>query len=62
MITLMLAKLLNELSDNDRKLLLYAFEHGLSQLVKLPDGLYIGVNVQMQDVKEMKGAWCYGSL
>jgi hypothetical protein len=38
-------ELLDEISDEDRRILNYAFEHGISQYVLMLDGRYIGVNL-----------------
>jgi hypothetical protein len=37
--------ILDRLSDDDKQLLNYAFEHGLAQFVRLPDNRFIGVNI-----------------
>lgn len=59
-------ELLDSLSPEDRRLLSYAFEHDLSQFVVLPDGQYVGVNLdptKQTDLNEpdmRAGVWSAG--
>ena len=44
---------------------MYAFEEGLSQWIKLPEGKFVGVNVQglpQLNVTEQSGPWAYGDV
>lgn len=51
------------LSEQERKQLLYAFEHQLSQYISLDDGTFIGVHcdhIKHLDVQHQNGAWSVG--
>jgi len=54
--------ILDDLTSEDRRTLEYAFEHGLSQAVKLPESeVSIGVNMQQDSaytILEQVGVWC----
>lgn len=59
----MLKEVLDNLTDEQRKQLMYAFENDLSQHVDLPGGRYIGVNtshVRHLHASESAGKWSYG--
>lgn len=54
---------LDKLTENQRRLLNYAFEHGLSQYVELPGKRFVGVNVDSLktiSIEESVGAWSTG--
>lgn len=58
-----LKQALDSLSKKDRALLMYAFEHNLTQFVPLSDTEYLGVNTST--VKHLQplmtaGVWAYG--
>ena len=56
---------INALRPEEREMLLYAFEQESTQIVKLPDNFFIGVNVQPSDkirIIESSGVWSYGEL
>lgn len=58
-------EILDRLADKDRRLLNYAFEHGLEQHVKLEGGKYVGVNIKnYQNLKpELEaGLWSFGTV
>jgi len=42
----MIRAVLDQLTDQERKRLMYAFENEFSQFVELPMGMFIGVNAQ----------------
>ena len=51
------------LNDNDRRQLLYGFEHEFAQYVCLPDNRFIGVNitnVQHLEITDQAGSWAIG--
>ena len=56
---------LGALSDKERRLLMYAFEHSLGQHVTLPGNRFIGVNVEhikSLEVEDVAGAWAIGRV
>lgn len=60
-----LRECLDSLNDEQRRLLMYAFEHELSQYVLMQDGRYIGVNTRsipylFPDFKMCTGVWSVG--
>jgi len=61
----MLRAVLDNLLDEERRQLNYAFENEMAQFVPLPQGKYIGVNAQhikhLEPV-ETVGAWSYGNI
>lgn len=60
----MIRAILDSLTDAERKLLMYAFENGISQHVDLVDNHYIGVNVEhisFLKPEEKAGKWSYGT-
>ena len=61
----MIRAVLDKLSDSDRAHLMYAFEHELSQFVKLPEDKFVGVNVTAVPhlrIQESVGVWAYGDI
>ena len=54
---------LAKLNVEDSRLLHYAFDHDIGQYIKLPDGKFVGVNVEhvvhLQPL-EVVGKWSYG--
>lgn len=58
-----LKELLDNLDPVDKAVLDYAFELGVSQVIKLPEGFYIGVNCrQTKNCEPLMeaGEWSYG--
>jgi hypothetical protein len=58
-------EILDSLKDEDRRLLMYAFQHELGQFVRLDDGRYVGVNVKSFKQLRMEmetGVWSYGVI
>jgi len=56
-------EILDTLKDHERQQLMYGFEHEFSQYVCLPDGKFIGVNVNSikhLEIEQQVGAWCTG--
>ena len=56
---------LNALSDQQRRLLMYAFEHKITQHIELPEKKFIGVNVKHikhLSVSEEAGDWAVGEV
>lgn len=63
--SLMLQKVLNNLPELDRAVLMYAFENDISQFVYLRNNKFIGVNVQPIKgmlILETKGSFTYGEF
>lgn len=61
----MLQKVLNNLPELDRAVLMYAFENDISQFVYLRNNKFIGVNVQPIKgmlILETKGSFTYGEF
>jgi hypothetical protein len=59
----MIRDVLDELSPQDRRLLTYALDHDIGQVIKLPDKKFVGINIQPCEnmiVLERVGDWCYG--
>jgi len=53
------------LNEDDRRLLLYGFEHEFAQYVCLPDNRFIGVNitnVKHLEITDEAGAWAIGTV
>ena len=53
------------LKDKERRLLMYAFEHDLSQHVSTPDNGFIGVNVthiRSLEIIQEAGVWAVGKV
>ncbi len=58
-------KALDSLDPEQRRQLMYAFEHEFSQHVKLSNGKFIGVNVQKTpnlEITESAGNWSVGNV
>lgn len=60
-----LKELLDGLSVEERRLLMYAFEYDLTQYVILPNGRYLGVNASkvkylVPDLSMSSGKWSTG--
>ncbi len=61
----MIKQLLDKLKHEERRQLMYAFEHQVSQYIELPDGKYLGVNTQHikhLQAEEVAGSWSYGII
>ena len=62
----MIKQKLKELTDEQRKQLMYAFENEFSQHVKLPDGKFLGVHLTGTSddllITETAGLWSFGIL
>ena len=60
-----IGEVLKTLNDEQRRLLMYAFEHKITQHIELPDNKFIGVNVKHikhLSVAEEAGDWAIGDL
>lgn len=56
---------LDSLGKEERRRLMYAFEHEFTQMVKLPENKFIGVNIKpSKSIKiiEEAGCWSYGEI
>lgn len=56
---------LDKMKDEERRQLMYAFDHEFSQMVKNPDGTFVGVNIRPSDKIEIiteVGVWSYGRI
>lgn len=56
---------LTSLTDKERRLLMYAFEHSLSQYVSIQDNRFIGVNVthiRSLEINQEAGVWAVGKV
>jgi hypothetical protein len=61
----MIKEILNNLSNEERTQLMYAFENDFAQYILLPDNRFIGVNVNINSqltVTENRGSWSYGRI
>ena len=60
----MIKDILNKLPLEQRRQLMYAFEHQFAQHITLPEGKFIGVNVTAKNLKitESAGSWFYGEV
>lgn len=61
----MIRDVIDKLNLQDRRLLSYAFDHELSQVVKLKDNKFVGVNVYPSTnliIEEKVGSWSCGSI
>lgn len=61
----MIKELLNELPDQLRRQLMFAFEQGIEQMVELDDNTFLGVNMLNTDklaVEETAGHFIYGRI
>ena len=61
----MLKDVLDQLPKEQHRLLMYAFEHGLSQFVTLSGNKYIGVNtdkIKHLTPTEKVGVWTVGEI
>jgi hypothetical protein len=59
----MIRQILDELPEQKRRLLMYAFEHDLGQYVQLDGGKFVGVNIQNirnLQITESAGKWAVG--
>ncbi len=54
----MIKDLLDSLNDSDRRTLMYAFEHGLTQVIKLPDNKFLGVNAKFLEPGSVPTNYC----
>lgn len=60
-----LKTILDGLKPEERRQLMYAFEHGIAQHIVLKDKKFIGVNVEhIKNLKvtERAGAWASGEI
>ena len=60
----MIKDILDNLTKEQRRQLMYGFENSFAQTIDLPDGKFIGVNVanvEDYEILEQKGVWCYGN-
>lgn len=58
-------EILDTLNDEDRRLLMFAFQHELGQIVSLGDGKFVGVNVdriQHLSIEQRAGVWASGVI
>lgn len=56
---------LNSLSEKERRLLMYAFEHEIGQHITLDDNRFIGVHVEHTkslEIEESAGVWAMGKV
>lgn len=56
---------LDNLKEEERRQLFYAFDHEFSQMVKSDDGTFVGVNIRPSEKLEIidqVGAWSYGRI
>jgi hypothetical protein len=61
----MIKQILKLLKPEQKKQLMYAFEHEFEQYIELADEKFIGVNVepvQHLQILETRGAWSYGEI
>ena len=56
---------LEQLKPEQKRQLMYAFEHDMGQYVKLNENYFIGVNVKPirnLEILESAGVWAYGRI
>lgn len=55
---------LDNLTTEQRRRLMHAFEIHIVQYVKLPDNYFVGVNISIPGFKiiEQTGVWSYGQI
>ena len=61
----MLIQLIKDLKPDQKKLLNYAFENELSEIIMLSETHFLGVNahrIPKVQIIESKGAWSYGTI
>ena len=61
----MIAEVLNNLTREEHRRLMVAFESEISQYVELPKNHFVGVNTQTikhLQPTEVAGAWSYGDI
>lgn len=61
----MIQRILNNLSDNQREQLMYAFEQGFAQYLELDDSKFIGVyinHLSYLQILESEGDFSYGII
>ncbi len=61
----MLKELLDKLSIDDKRQLMYAFEEGMAQFIQIDTNHFIGVYVEcltQLEILESVGAWSYGKI
>ena len=60
----MLRDIINGLEPEQKRQLMYAFEHQFAQHVTLPGGKFVGVNVTSKhlEITESAGQWSYGRI
>ena len=60
----MIKDVLDNLQDDQRRQLFYAFDHEFAQHVVLPDNKFVGVNVVDPHLvaEESAGVWTYGTI
>jgi len=59
----MIKEVLDKLEDVDRRKIMYAFDHELSQVVRLPNRKFLAVNIvanRSLRILEQVGVWAYG--
>lgn len=60
----MITEIFNSLNKRDKDLLVYAINNGITQVVKLTCGRFIGVNISEADKRfqiiESENNWYYG--
>jgi len=61
----MIKMILDNLTEEQRAQLMYAFEQQISQYIELSDNRFIGVNVntlKTLKIRESNGVWAYGEI
>ena len=56
---------MNKLTNEKRQQLMYAFESGIPQYIELPDGWFIGVNIDdpnQFEIIDTAGEWSIGQI
>lgn len=56
--------IINALSLEDRKGLMYAFEEGISSYIEYKEGLFVGVNIKDEklSIEKQEGQWSKGTI
>ena len=61
----MIKDIIDKLEPEQKRQLMYAFEHQFAQYVSLPNNKFVGVNIsplKHLEIEESAGVWAYGEV
>lgn len=61
----MIKDIIDRLEPEQKRQLMYAFEHQFAQYVSLPENKFVGVNVsplKHLEIEKSAGVWAYGTV